>query len=69
MVTEYFVCSAFSVTDLNKVVNEAIKNGWQPLGAIAACVRWFSGGNHFVEHEKLYQVVVRIKEDERKPAT
>jgi len=39
MITEYFVCYGSSTAKLQESVNEAIKNGWQPLGGVAVFVR------------------------------
>lgn len=40
MVTEYWVCTGMDARQLQENVNEAIKNGWQPLGGIAVSVGW-----------------------------
>jgi hypothetical protein len=60
MVTEYFVCWGRDAGALAKSVNEAIKNGWQPLGGVAASVLWLRGDYRTVpEDQLLYQAVVK----------
>lgn len=61
MVTEYFVLWADSTETLQNNVNEAIKNGWQPLGGVAVSVRWLSGGYRpVVEYGRYFQAVGRV---------
>jgi hypothetical protein len=38
MITGYFVCFVPDTTRLSEAINKAIKNGWQPLGGVAAAV-------------------------------
>jgi IS1 family transposase len=65
MITEYFICRADSPAQLQDAINEGIKNGWQPIGGVAASVKWLSGEYRTViEHEVLYQALVRISDDQ-----
>jgi hypothetical protein len=38
MIIEYFVIFADDPQELQDAVNEALQNGWQPLGGIGASV-------------------------------
>jgi hypothetical protein len=64
MITEYFVCYGRDTKKLQEAVNQAIQNGWQPLGGVAAVLSclWLRGNTNLIEDEKevLYQAVVRI---------
>lgn len=67
MITEYFVCWAFGASELQKAVNEAIKNGWQPLGGVAVSAKWLSGEYRtMITEVALYQAVVRVTVDDKK---
>jgi ribosomal silencing factor RsfS len=56
MITEYFVICANDSTTLQDAVNEAIQNGWQPLGGIGVSVQgsW----------QHLVQAVVKMADED-----
>jgi hypothetical protein len=54
-ITDYFVCSGVSTTELGKNVSEALNNGWQPLGGISAVA--FRDGSRL--GQMFYQAIVR----------
>jgi hypothetical protein len=67
MITQYFVCTASDKETLAKVVEKAIKRGWQPFGGVAVAVNisWHKG-NHRTDieetHEHYCQAVVKMAE-------
>lgn len=64
MIIEYSVIYADGRKTLQELVNEAIKNGWQPLGGIGVSVLWLRGEcRNVVEDERLYQAIVKTAKD------
>ena len=63
MITEYFVCYGGSAPDLQKNVNAAIKNGWQPLGGLAVGPpKWEC---QILVNLPFFQAVVRVNQTEQ----
>jgi len=75
MISEYYVCYAYSPERLQEHVNRAIQNGWQPFGAVAVAMHvdsvhqeWEVGGVFVHGDETLYFCQVMVKRSSHEPS-
>ncbi len=59
MTNEYTVCRGETQTDLKKVVNQEIKNGWEPLGGVAVSILWGPPGPEAIQQAVFFQAMVK----------
>jgi hypothetical protein len=60
MITEYLVCSNANIPKLQELVNQAIKNGWQPFGGVAMTLSMSSVNDKPVATTYFCQAVVKV---------
>lgn len=62
-ITDYKIIKGETTEELQILVSSAVKEGWQPIGALVACVEKDKDHSAIVPsyHSVLCQVVVRVK--------